>query len=311
MYVIEISQNFIGRVSGKKSSHEARNVSVRMKKVKQNSKTKPGARETGETKEVVPAEVPKQPRTSLPTSSNFSPKSRVRTNSYTQSQVTPKKSPLRQRSSSFAYAVHSPIKPLEQAFRSKREKSGSNSSIESSSSESYAPHTSNYSYTTSTANPHKLSEQSTNDLIFDYIHGEIKHKPKTAFGSVVHDDTSSTNSPKTSKKGGTDTHMNGDAVEDLDVDEETELIAADDFLNQCIVESELTVITPAEKPHSSATFDRILKEFMPDHSSDSECSQSHQLFRPRAFSLPINSVLKTNATTPNNSKRVHMQLPEQ
>lgn len=244
--------------------------------------------------------------------SSPSPKARARTNSYAPNQTRPKLSQQRQRSRSFGHASFLPIERSNEDSKtihighSNGRLSPSNSF---SSSEMIFSHVrSNYNNSALTGGTHHLSEKSTNDLVFDYIHGEIKHRPKTAFGSKVHEDIETKASCKLTTK------VVADPCESDKEDEENvdNLIKADDFINRCIIESEQPVIKPTEKPHSSATFDKILKEFMSDSSADSESEmdETERVFRLRANSLPVSSMLKANQTVNSGGKRVHIQLPE-
>mgnify|MGYP001792914743 CR=1 FL=1 len=96
------------------------------------------------------------------------------------------------------------------------------------------------------------------ELVFDYIHGEIKHRPKTAFGRTVHAD----NTPASPTTGGRKSKSKGGHDDEHD-DGEQDHISADEFINQCIIDSQTPRIKTVQRPRTSSTFGQLLEEFLP------------------------------------------------
>lgn len=95
------------------------------------------------------------------------------------------------------------------------------------------------------------------DLIFDHLRGEIRHRPKTAFGSTMHQ------AAKSSAKN----HHTQSKLETPLPHKKVKLqpLAADQFINECIIISETRVIKQAEKPKASPLFCQIMGELLPTH----------------------------------------------
>ena len=233
-----------------------------------------------------------------------SPKLRPRTNSCV---ASPRKLSVptyeqRERSASFGNTGR---KPLLNNLRSKSPaRSNSNMSLQSNQSSSESIASSHHNTSTGNSRHDVSSEQPANDLIFDYIHGEIKHRPKTAFGSIVHQSANTKTSPKPPKK-----EMKHDDSGSSNSEDESVVATANDFLNQCIINSEQTWIKPPEKPQSSSAFDKILKEFMPEDDIDFD-EEPQKTFRERTHSMPASVMAKNGSNLVPCGKRVHILLPD-
>lgn len=127
------------------------------------------------------------------------------------------------------------------------------------------------------------------DLVFDHLHGEIRHKIKAAFGSTVHDEfklqvgSTDMNERPSSKSS---TTLDGESPEQEDT--VAEPIAADKFINQCIIEAQTTIIRPTEKARASSLFSQVMEELLPTHDDEIQLSDLKPLETPRerAYSVP-------------------------
>jgi len=127
----------------------------------------------------------------------------------------------------------------------------------------------------------KLKEVTwSNDLIFDHIHGEIRHRPKQAFGRTVHDGEKISSVKKLPPK-------SKSPSPDRKRDSAIEPVTADEFINKCIIESETTIIRAAQKPTGSSLFSQLLGEFLPHDDETLHVElKAPETPRERAYSMP-------------------------
>lgn len=235
-------------------------------------------------------------------SSSLSPKVQKRPTTASKPAVLDKLQ-ARQRSASFGHNVYA------ERFKKSQMKE-SNEPVSHIGCSNVPPSTKSHQYLS-----HKIEvEQSQHGMVFDYIHGVIKHRPKTAFGSIIHDniyeDTDAQLKPQADSESST-CHSDGSE------DEETRPVTgAGDFLSQCILDSQVTVIKAAEKPSSSTLFSKLLNEFMLEPQQQEESFDSNsspvtdQSYRIRANSLPCTAMLKLGKNSIACGTRVQIKLPE-
>lgn len=128
------------------------------------------------------------------------------------------------------------------------------------------------------------------ELVFDYVHGEIKHRPMTAFGRTVHPEKAAASPPTMKKKSILKmSYGSNDGKDDCDV------LSADGFINQCIIDSQTPRIKTAQRPQTSSTFGQLLEEFLPSNGSN-EIPELLEIppvkRRGRSNSLPVVPVWK-------------------
>ena len=171
-------------------------------------------------------------------------------------------------------------------------------SSETGSLSSFAKHsTNNACFRCMRKEKHKEVTQ-PNDLIFDHIHGEIRHRAKQAFGRTVHDEDRAPTVRKHSPKPKQTT---------TEEDTTPEPITADEFINKCIIESETTIIRAAQKPTASSLFSQLLGEFLPNHDDEPHLSELKPAEPPRerAYSMP--SEWRKNRKTIPCGMRLHIE----
>lgn len=164
------------------------------------------------------------------------------------------------------------------------------------------------------------SNPPTSDIMVDYIHKKIKHRPKTAFGSVIPgkykaipDTTACIKTSKRAVKRVSIPCGLRDYTESNYDFKEREPIGVDTYINCCIQDAQAVRIKPSERPQSSLLFSKILDEFMSSDEDDDWTSGMKPLSRERATSLssdfnPV-SILKKRSTP--SCTTVRIKLPNE
>lgn len=127
------------------------------------------------------------------------------------------------------------------------------------------------------------------ELVFDYANGVIRHKerPKTAFGTTFYSQKKTSTSPTTPRRS-VKLQLPVCDEQGLDPANTDEPISANDFINQCIIDSQTPRLQPAQKPSTSSTFSKLLEEFMPSKKEDQGVPEIVVVpRRGRSNSLPV------------------------
>lgn len=192
----------------------------------------------------------------------------------------------RQRSASFGYATHLLTKPARLSTNLKPSgseervsKTGSNPTLCGDHSDK---HDQQHCVKCSRLQRRSsLKPAGSDELVFDYVHGEIKHREKstTAFGSTYHPEDKKP--PKYERRSSLKIDTSKDEKEAGDEAEgdQDSMVSADDFINRCIIDVQTPRVKTAQKPsHTSSTFSQLLAEFMPEDGN-------HEL--PDVVAIPV------------------------